>query len=769
MKNIVKFSGSVLMMIAVVMASAMSVSHIDVTKAKWVNPDVVRAAIPFTVGEDITHADITEAIKAIYKTGFYDDVSIDYQDGAVTVSVVAKPILGGISIEGDETILKAEQAAKLYEQAQLEVGKPLSMATVKQVENAMLQYYQFQGYYNVHVMPEIEQIDNGRVLLVMDVKLGDEAIIKTIKISGNQAYTDRVLFKQMQLKSSGLFSFFTNDDRYARTKLDMDLASLENWYYDAGYMDYKVVKDQVQLRKNNTQADIHLHIHEGPRYRVGEMEIQTGKSISDSALTEQLTLHTGDWYSRSALRNSVNQMNRYLSEQGYTGALVTVKTKHVNMKTHVVDMAIEVDPGKTYTVRDIEFSGNYVSDEKVLRHALVQYEGAVYSQEQIDISTRKLKNLGYIKNATCQPKPVGASQFVDVDCRVEEAMASTMTGKVGYSDTEKFLYGLNFSQNNFLGTGNAFSIDFNHSEAETSYNVSHAWPNLTVDGVSGNMNVFYRKTTPNRVNVSQYHTDNYGLSFGLGIPVAKDHRLSSSVGYEHIKIKAFDDSPTEITDYIATYGDIFKQLKWSVSWGYNSLDRFIFPTTGQNHDVVADIAIPYNDEDKTLAYYKLIYKNTIYQPLFHVGTFGDVIFLSKTSVGYGDGLGNQDGNLPWFRNFFAGGLGSVRGYKVNSLGPKGTQSSGATGSALGGNILLTQSVNVIIPQSINEDMRFAVFFDMGNVYADHVSLSDLRYAAGVSLQWRTAIAPLVFNFGFPIHLRSEDVEDRFSFSVSAGA
>jgi|GEM_PF-2163465 len=769
MKNMVKFSGSMVAMLAAVVASAMPVSHIEVTGAKWVNPDVVRAAIPFKVGADITNADITAAIKSIYKTGFYDDVSVDYKAGTVSVSVIAKPILGGINIEGDDTIMKSAQSQQLYEQAKLEVGKPLSMAAVKQVENLMLQYYRFQGYYDAHVTDKLEQSGDGRVLLTMEVKLGEETIVDAIEITGNQAYSDTTLLKQMQLKSSNLFSLFTNDDRYSRTKLDMDLASIENWYYDAGYMDFSVVKDQVKFRDKHTQADIHIQIHEGPRYRVGTIDIEADKAMSDKELAAQLTLHSGDWYSRSELRNSVNQINRHLSEQGHTGALVTVKTKHVDMKTHVVDMTIVVHSGKTYIVRDIEFSGNYMSDEKVLRHALVQYEGAVYNQENIDTSTRKLKNLGYLKNATCQPKPVGDSQFVDIDCHVEEAMASTMTGRVGYSDTEKFLYGLNFSQNNFLGTGNAFSVDFNHSEAETSYSLSHTWPNLTVDGISGNMNVFYRKTTPNRVNVSQYHTDNYGVAFGVGIPVAKDHRLSSSIGYEHIKIKTFDDSPTEITDYTAAYGEVFKQLKWSVSWGYNSLDRFIFPTTGQSHDMVGDVAIPYNDEDKTLAYYKVIYKNTIYQPLFHVGTMGDVIFLSKTSLGYGNGLGNQDDNLPWFRNFFAGGLGSVRGYEANSLGPKGTLPSGATGSPLGANILLAQSVNVIIPQNINEDMRFAVFFDMGNVYDDHVALSDLRYAAGVSLQWRTAVAPLIFNFGFPIHLRSEDNEDRFSFSISAGA
>jgi len=746
---------------------AMPVKSIIVV-GSGLNKDIVLESLSFKEGQDVSDEQITENIKKIYSTGFYDDVRIDYKEGNLYIKVIPKQVLGSINLEGNDKILKSEQLQQIYEQNKLAVGKPLSQASVKNTKNMLTEYYKFQGYNSVIVKTSIRNENKDNAILDINITPGDQTVIDSIVIIGNKNVATETILKEMQLTSTNLFSFFLSDNLYSRAKLDNDLATINNYYYDNGYMDFKVLDDKLSFSKDKKSVDIVLKLFEGPIYHFKDIGLNSDENINRAELKKIISLQKTDVFSRKKLRETVDSINKYLFGSGHSSAIVSVEFGKIDQKTHLVDVTFVVKPGKAYTVRDINFSGNYVTDEKVLRHEFSQYEGAIYNQINIDKSTRKLKNLGYLKSAICHPKSVIDTDLVDVNCKVEESLSSTMTGKVGYSDTEHFLYGLNFSQNNFLGTGNSMSLDFNRSEAEKSFNMSHAWPNLTQDGVSSHVNVFYRETTPNRVNGSQYHTDNYGFGFGFGIPVAEYHRLSTSIGFEHSRIKTFDDTPTQITDYTALYGDRFNQLKLSLSWGYNSLDKYIFPTSGQTHNFVADVALPYNDNNETLAYYKVVYNGSFYKPLMRISSFGNLTFLSHTSLGYGNGIGNQDGDLPWFKNFFAGGLGTVRGYKSNSLGPIGTLPSGSEGNALGGNILLSQNFNFLIPQSFNEDMRFSVFFDAGNVFNDKVELNQLRYSTGVSLQWRTSIAPLVFSLGFPVHMRADDKKDKFAFSISTG-
>ncbi|MBT4884790.1 MAG: outer membrane protein assembly factor BamA [Legionellales bacterium] len=763
-----KISKLIVLVCLISSIAAMPVKRIVVVGSDDLNKDIVLESLSFKEGQDVSEQQITANIKNIYKTGFYEDVSIDYKDGDLYIKVVAKQVLGSINLEGNDKILKSEQLQQIYTQTGLSIGKPLSQASVKNTKNMLTEYYKFQGYNNVVVKTSIKTESKDNATLDINITPGDQTVIDSIVISGNKNIATNLLLKQMQLTSTNLFSFFFSDNLYSRAKLDNDLATINNYYYDNGYMDFKILDDKVTFSKDKKSVDILFKVFEGPIYRFKSIGLNAGKKITETELKNIISLQKNDVFSRKKLRSTVETINKHLSASGHSNAIVTVEFGKIDHKLHLVDVTFVVKSGKAYTVRDINFSGNYVTDEKVLRHEFSQYEGSIYNQIYIDKSTRKLKNLGYLKNAICHPKAVLDTDLVDIDCKVEESLSSTMTGKIGYSDTEHFLYGLNFSQNNFLGTGNSMSLDFNRSEAEKSFNISHGWPNLTQDGISSHFNLFYKETTPNRVHGSQYHTDNYGFGFGFGIPVAENHRLSTSIGFEHSKIKTFDDTPTEITDYTTLYGDKFNQLKLSLSWGYNSLDKYIFPTSGQTHNLVADVALPYNDNNGTLAYYKIVYKGSVYQPLMRIASLGDLTFLSHTSLGYGDGLGNQDDDLPWFKNFFAGGLDTVRGYRANSLGPIGTLPSGSEGNALGGNILLSQSFNFIIPQNFSEDMRFTVFFDAGNVFNDKVELNQLRYSTGVSLQWRTSIAPLVFSLGFPVHMRADDKKDKFAFSISTG-
>ncbi|MEE3003647.1 MAG: outer membrane protein assembly factor BamA [Pseudomonadota bacterium] len=747
---------------------AYEVDSVQVSGNKNVEKSVILEVFSVTEKTNISPDEINNNVKKLYKTGLFESVNVSYNDSVLEVKVVENPVLIDVSLNGNDNVIKKEQIDKIYTQIGLIRGKVLTKNSVFSAEKYLADLFKIQGYYNVKVSSKSVKLDSYRVNLEINIDSGKQTKISSIDIEGNHDFSRSQILDNMKLKTTGIFSYFFSDNLYSRYNFENDLAAIKSFYAGNGYLNFKIESDNVKFTDNNEKVAIKINISEGDRYKISGYSFKIADKINKEDLVPLLKIKKGDYFSRANIQKSSNAIVSYLADSGFAGAVLNVELGDFNADKHQVKVIFKVESGKVYTVNNISFTGNYLTDEVVLRRYMKQYEGQVYNKVNLDKSILRLRNLSFVKNATCTPVIVKDTDLVDLNCNITESLTSTLSGKVGFSDTEGLILGAGFSQNNFLGTGNSLSFDLNRTEVEDSLKINHSWPYFTENGLSVSTGLFYRKTTPNKLNISNYNTDNYGFNFGFGFPVAENHNLSSSVSFEHSTIKTFSSSPTQITDYVNTYGNEFNQINFGIRWSYKDLDRFIFPTTGNKTSLGLEIAPPYNDNNETLSYYKLIFKSSTYFPLMSVGELGDLVLLSSSYAGYGNGLGNQDGKLPWFKNFFAGGLGTVRGFVTNSLGPKGTLSDGATGKALGGNIVLSQSFDLIIPQNINEDMRFSLFVDAGNVFDDSVDWGDLRYSAGFSLQWRTAMAPLLFSFGFPLNLKPGDSKDTFAFSIAVG-
>lgn len=745
-----------------------TVEKIEVYGAENITQEIAISALPFKEGASIDKQDITLAIKNLYATGMYEDINIDVAQGVVTINIKERAIVTEVNLSGGDDVIKKEQFEEMLQNIGLNTGKTLNPAVLHEVKNMVTALFKMRGYNSVEVNTHILKNGNGKVIVNVDINASDKTAISGIAISGNKFFSDSEILAVMKLKESGLFSYFFDNNTFSQELLAVDLNNIADLYYDRGFLNFNIVEDKVKFSKDNKQVSINIKLHEGEQYKVNKYSFSGKLPLPLEQLKSYVVLKEGQFFSRKKIKDSIANITRKLNDLGYVNVVISIDMKNIDATGHTVDVDFKLNSGHEYYVRNINFIGNYITDEKVLRQELKQLEGSRYSKYSLERSEQNLNNLGYLKSAYCKPENIIVdSDWIDITCNVtEENKSSTLTGELGVSDTDGFFYGVNYKQNNFLGSGNSVSLEFNKSKKESVYKIFHSWPHLTYDGLSSNVSLYYKNSTPNRVNIAQYHSNNYGLEFGFGLPVADSQRLHTSIGAEHLNIITFADSPSQVTDYVNAYGDTFNQLKFSLNWTYKTLNRMVFPSSGTNSNFAADIGVPYNGNNDTLSYYKFSYNTSWYHSLYKTDYDDGFTLLLHGKYGYGNGFSNQNGELPFFKNFYAGGLGSVRGFKSNSLGPVAVKSDGSLGSAIGGNILLAENVNIILPQFVKEDMRFSLFFDIGNVFADDISWHNMQYSAGVTLQWQTAMAPLVFSFGFPLGSYNKGNKDSFAFSIS---
>ena len=745
-----------------------AVKEVNVVGLANVSEDTVLAATSLRVGSQLDSDEITAVIHDIYKTGFFENVAVEHDDGILVIKVVELPVIAAVRVSGSENINSEEEIQAVLSKSNLVVGHVLNETTLNGVKNGILNDYKSKGYYNTKVSSQVKKLAGGKADITIEINAGDVVRISNINIVGNEKLSTSEILKVMNLSESGLFTKFFGDDLYSEVKLDMDLNEINTLYLDRGFLDFKIASYDVAFSDDNTTADVTVNLSEGYEYKISGYKLSGDYKVAKEEIEKQITIVKGDDFSRKNILGIIENINTVLANKGYANTNVNVGISNVDKTKHTAEIEFTVVPGEKFYVKHIRFSNNYLTDDIIMRQELQQFEGTLYQKSKVMSSLRHLNNVGYLKNIHCSHKRIEDTKWLDLNCAVEESLASTLTGQVGYSDVEGILYGFNFKQNNFLGTGNVISLEFNRTEMEKTYRLYHSWPHLTLAGDSASASIYYKNFTPNRTNISQYHTNNYGVSAGYGVAVSDHSSAHVNAGVENIKITTMDDSPTEITNYIANYGDDFNDFKIGLGWNYNLLDRAMFPTSGLSQNFVADVGVPINDEASTLSYYKLSYKSSLFKTLYSFTPHHKLVLNLNTKLGYGHGLGNQNSELPFFKNFFAGGIGTIRGFRSNSLGPQGTITDSTASSPLGGDIMLIESANLIIPQSFSENVRLSLFLDMGNVYDGSIDWSDIKYSTGLSIQWRTQIAPFEFSFGFPINAKSTDEKEKFAFTIATG-
>lgn len=753
--------------VGVVQAANFTVSDIRIEGLQQVEPGIVFRNFPISRGNQVDDQRLNDATRDLFETGYFDDVQLLRDEGDVLVlRLVERPSVSLIRIEGND-LIKEEQLRDALKNGGVEEGDIFRRASLDQIRLELLKVYNAAGRYTATIDTEVEEVEGNRVALNIDIKEGKTAIVKQVNIIGNKNFTDDELLDLFDTGLTNMWSFWTDNDKYARERVSADIERLRSFYLDRGYIKFEINSTDVSISPDQKQVYININLTEGAPYTLSEIKLAGETGVADTALREAITAQPGDLYSRKSLTRIIDNMQKALGEAGYLGGKLNATPEFVS--DYEVAITIFVEPGKVTYVRRIEIRGNSTTADEVIRREIPQMEGALAKADLIDRAKEKLDRMGYFSSINIKTQPVaGTDDQVDVLIDVQEQALGQFSAGIGFSDSAGALFDLGLQQDNFLGTGNSFGIAVSNSSVLQELSLNFTDPYYTLDGVSRGFDVYYRERDFQEDDVSNYNTNELGGSIAFGYPIDQFQRVSASLGLDttEVALNSGVAIPSTISSFVSGSQEEYLTYQLNLGWRYNDLNSRFFPTKGRSQRVDLAIAVPGGD----LSYYKATYDGRYYQPLNVDETW---VLGFKTRAGYADTLDSNP--YPFFKNFFAGGLSTVRGYGNNSLGPR----DGVTDDIIGGDILLTGAVELIFPVPFledNSDLRTTAFIDAGNVYArecgtglvncsENIELGDLRMSAGVGLSWLTAIGPLSVSYAQALNEQSGDVTDAIQFAL----
>ena len=764
-------------------AQVFKIADIRINGLQRVSAGSVFGALPLNVGEQADDQRLVESTRALFKTGFFQDIQLGRDGDVLVITVVERPSVASIDIEGNKAI-STEDLMKGLKQSGLAEGEVFQQATLEGVRNELLRQYVAQGRYCASVDTQVVAQPRNRVGLKIKIDEGEVAAIKHINVVGNTVFDQSELDDQFTLKTTNWLSFFKNDDKYAREKLSGDLERLRSYYLDRGYINMEIVSTQVSITPDKKQVYITVNINEGDKYTVGKVSLRGDLKVTEEQINALLLVKEGQVFSRKLMTTTSELITRRLGNEGYTFANVNA-VPTANDKDHTVDMVFVVDPAKRAYTNRINFRGNTKTEDQVLRREMRQMEGGWASTYLIDQSKTRLERLGYFKEVNVEtPAVAGVDDQVDVNYSVEEQASGSITASVGFAQSAGLILGGSITQNNFLGTGDTASLGLTRSEYQSKYNIGFTDPYFTKDGVSLGYNAFYNKTDYNDYyddGVSYYSINSYGAGATVGYPINETSRLSFGLTVQHDTIEPGTYSADEIYDFIERQGEQFTNFKANLGWSESTLNKGILATRGHSQNLNLMVTLPGSD----LSFYKIDYSAQTFLP---VST--STSLRLHTKLGYGNSYGSTDG-LPFYENYTAGGEGSVRGFESGTLGPRNTPATGTYSSAgqeyysdrdteaLGGNIMITGGVEYLFPMPFikdNKALRTSLFWDVGSVYSskcylstttgcDGIDLSQMASPVGVGVTWYSPMGPLSVNLALPVK-KPEDAETQvFQFSL----
>lgn len=750
-----------------------TVRHIQIEGLQRVSESTVYNYLPIKMGETFDDTGSARIISALYKTGFFHNIHLAKQGNILIIKVEERPTIGTISVTGNKDI-PTDKLNEILKSVGVVEGRVFDKAVLDKMQQSLQSEYYGRGKYNATVQVSSKPLPRNRVAVNLSISEGVASKIKDIRIIGNQLFSKKELLNQFILSTGGLLSFFTQDNQYSKQKLDTSLDNLRSYYMDRGYIKFSIDSTQVSLSPNRKDVYITVKITEGAHYTIGNYKITGDQLDYADALKKCVTLVPGEEFSRKKVMQINEEMGKTLGAKGYLNANIDA-VPEINEEAKQVSIIFHVVPGKRIYVNQINFVGNAKTADEVFRREMRQFEGSIASIEKIKSSERRLRLLPYVKEVKVDTKPTpGTDDQVDLDVDVQEASSASLNFQIGYSQRDKFLYSAGFNQLNFMGTGKSLGFQFSNSRFQRVITVDYNDPYYTADGISRGFSAYSRITRPGNIGLSNYSTDAHGATVYFGIPMNEDNRLNLGLGIDQTKLSLGPQPAKQVTDFIGRFdpkktlaqiiadgSKTFTQMIATTSWSRMGYDRSIFPTQGLSQFAGAEISIPLGRS--SLRYYKLNYNARYFYPLWK-----DFIFTSSANLGYGGGYGSI-AQLPFFKNYYAGGIDSVRGFETNRLGPRDSNNR-----AIGGNFLVAGSVGMILPQPLSSDsFRTTAFIDAGNVFDTKAKINGennhggIKFSAGVSLEWRSFVGPLVFSIARPLHKKPGDDLEFFQFSVSS--
>ncbi|MCG5493901.1 outer membrane protein assembly factor BamA [Ectothiorhodospira variabilis] len=732
------------------------IEDIEVEGLQRIAAGTVFSYLPVGVGDSFDEAQSAEVIRALYRTGFFSDVSLLRRDGVLVVMVEERPAINEIRISGNRDI-KTDQLMDALQQVGMARGRVFNRSVLERMENELLQQYFARGKYNVQVDVEVDELPRNRVDVVIDIAEGRVARIQQINLVGNETYTDRELTRRFDSGAPPWYNPFSRRDHYSRQRLSGDLEELRSRYLDSGFVNFNIDSTQVTLTPDRKDIYVTINIDEGDQYSISEVSLAGDLVVSEEELRELLDIQPGDTFSRSRITRSANAISDRLGDEGHAFANVN-PIPELDEENQTVALTFFVDPGQRVYVRRINFSGNTRTRDEVFRREMRQMEGGWYSASNVDRSQVRLQRLSYVENVNVETRRVpGTEDQVDLDITVRERLSGNFMVGAGYSQSQGVLFNTSLSQENFFGTGNRVSLAVNTSRVSTLYSLSYTNPYYTIDGVSRGFNIFYRETDAFRADISRYSSNRFGANITYGIPLTEYNTFRITPGFESVEILTSDNTPDEIFDYLETEGDRFDLYTLTTSLSHDTRNRTVFAEKGNLQRGTLEFSLPGSD----LEYYKIDYRNQLFVPVRD-----NLTFKLSGEVAYGESYGDTS-DLPFFEKYFAGGTRSVRGYRDLSLGPRDSRDD-----PFGGNFRVLGGAELIFPPPFMEEapnVRMSLFLDAGQVYPsyDDFKADEIRASVGVGMTWLSPVGALTFSLAEALNDEPGDRLQSFQFNIGA--
>ncbi len=706
--------------------------------------------LPVKVGDVLDEEKAADAIKALYATGFFKDVKLKSGNGVLIVQVEERPAIAEIIISGAKEF-EEDKLKEGLKQAGLSESRIFSRSLLDRAEQELKRQYISRGKYAVKITTTTTPLERNRVAVNFDINEGRTARIRQINFVGNEAFADKQLRGLFVLTTPGWLTWFTKNDQYSKQKLSADLETLRSFYLDRGYLEFDIESTQVSITPNMRDIYITANITEGAQYTVSDITLAGEMIVPEEELQQLIQLVPGEVFAREKLTESVKLITDRLGDDGYAFANVNASPV-VDAENRQASFTFFIDPGRRVYVRRINISGNHRTRDEVIRREFRQMEGGWHSTSKINLSRQRVDRLFYFTSVNIETPPVpDAPDQVDINVSVEERPTGAIMFGAGFSDRQGIILNGSISQNNIFGTGNHLNLQVNTGSINKIYSASFTNPYFTVDGISLGIDLFKRDfNTRSLSRVGRFRTDTQGVTFRFGVPIAENDIVSFGAGGEQTDIKIFEDSPQRNKDFVEEFGSPTSNFPLTVSWARDRRDSAIYTTSGTTHRLFGEISAPVGD----LNYYKISYAQKTFFPLSKTFTL-----LLNTEFGFGGGYNGKP--LPFFKNFFAGGNNSVRGYDLNTLGPKDEN-----GLALGGDRRVVGNLEVLFPVPFMPDdrsLRLSAFIDGGTVFDGKIDLEEMRYSAGLAVSWISPMGPLKVSLAQPLNDKEGDNLQAFQF------
>lgn len=756
-----------------VQASSFVVEDIQVRGLQRISAGTVFNYLPVTVGETFSDDKQGAAIRALFNTGFFKDISLERSGGTLVVNVVERPSVAKIVIEGNKDI-KQEELTEALKKIGLAEGKVYNKQILDKVEQELRRQYFSHGKYGLKIKTEVSELTRNRVGIHITISEGRVAKIKQINIVGSKAFTNDDLKNDFELSTTNFLSFYSKDDQYSKQKLSADLEKLRSYYLDRGYINFSIESTQVDITADKKEIYITINIKEGDVYSLEKVKLSGELVVDPEELVKLVKVGPGEIFSRKNATETSKSISERLGDEGYTFANVNM-VPEINEQNKTVAMTFFVDPGKRVYVNRINLKGNTKTRDEVIRREMRQMESSWAASGKIERSKVRLDRLGYFEEVGVETPPVvGAADQIDVNYSIKEKASGNLQAGIGYSQVQGIIFNANVSQDNIFGTGKRVNFAFNNSSVLTRYNLGYRDPYFTLDGVSLGFNAGYISRDGYQANISRYNTNTANIGFNFGIPLNEFDNLGFDFDLKNTSISTTDYSPEEVYKFIDENDgeDNYLTLSAGLGWSHDTLDKAVFPTRGGQQRFSASATVPSSD----LEYYKVDYKQEHYFPLA-----SDFTFRLLGEVAYGDGYGGTNG-LPFYENYFGGGSASVRGFRDNTLGPKDTpcdvingqricgDTSGRDPRPFGGSTKFLGKAELFFPVPFLSDVksvRIGTFVDAGNV-SDGFNFDYMRYSAGLSGQWLSPFGAIAVSAAQPFNSQPDDDVQNFQFTFGSG-